>query len=658
MPREILTGIPIKLHYNSDVKRVMLYYRETGPILELGTSKLIEVSEGMEFRFIEDSHLANSIKLSVDDYITLKPESVTELNYSPEQVSSFRIYPPSSDDWLSHVVEPGAAAIFTVQRIKGEKKKLLTIVDKQTRELYYAGLIQPYESAILTMNRDWSVHNKITYRAESAVDIFDLLKTQSLSWSSLSKLVEGVTIHNLTMHETMEETLSQLVPQSFSLNIRQQIVAFLSWISKAEIPKEDPIDFELKYQSVGIFRTLARGHIQCMLDDVEPPDYVRIMQLADRGQLSLSQRPQSEAAEQDPWNLVLHKLKELFPSWMGGVVDSAIDLKTKGQIVIELPVSKQAAKASRKAWSKRFAMAHHGLFMRGYVNKGSIGLIPTLYVGAAHRWPHKHLEWSGRLGYGSEKPRYLQIMTFPPTAIARITRTIPAIRLIDWEMSSFNLPLYNEKEQKWNLKTSLVCKSLTRKRSLRQLENEFCRGNNRRIYKLCDERARILDLISWGLYLSSLETNQYSEYYGISNSKLQTELQDMLDHGVFVLQYFLIPEKLRSLCILADGPVENICSFSRALLKHAPSSQAHILDEGKSSVIVTRVPEDEYHHFVTSLTDSANATEISLKALPISAYVGYRNNLYSRLLKKDGSWDDDVSGLLEQVRLPQKNDEN
>jgi hypothetical protein len=97
--------------------------------------------------------------------------------------------------------------------------------------------------------------------------------------------------------------------------------------------------------------------------------------------------------------------------------------------------------------------------------------------------------------------------------------------------------------------------------------------------------------------------------------------------------------------------------MARAFLKHTPSTQVAITEGGSSCVLVSRIPEDEYFRFLTRLNNTANEIGVSLKALPISAYVGYRNNLYSRLIKEDGSWDDDVSGLLSQVRLPSRSAE-
>jgi hypothetical protein len=652
------SGIPIRIHpRKGESIQGMMHYGCEGPRVVFHSREIPDHLDGAAFSIIEGSELAKMANLGQDDRILVDPELVVEMNYSLKRESGFEMYPPSTGGWLSHVVDSGTKSVFTIQRVLGTSKRFLTIFGKASKELVYAGFIQPYESSILTMSRDWNILNAIYDAGDSESDVSLILKEKSFSWSTLAKLVEGVTIPNLTIGNTIEETLTQIVPESFSRDVRVQIMAFLAWLDKAEIPKEDPIDFIIKHRSASVYDLLVRKHLQCMLDNVEPPQYIRILHMADKGQIELAMRPQSEAFEQDPWTLVVLKLHELFPDWTGRVIEYIVSLQNQNRLVTKLPVSRAEARTSRKAWSNRFAMVNRGLTMRGFVYKESIGLVPAIYIGGAHRWPHKHLEWSARLGYGTEKPQYIQIMAMPKSALERISRVIPAVRLVNWDLSCVNATLYSDRTRKWNLKTGPIIKSLERKRSLKQLSNEFDRWTGKNTFPLSQKQVRILDLISWGMTLGDIETERYAKYYGITNLEIKKELNDMHKHGVFALQYFLIPEKIRSLCIIANGRPEKICSMSRAFLKHTPSTQVRITEGGSSCVIVSRVPEDEYFKLITNLNEAVKESEIALRALPISAYVGYRNNLYSRLIKDDGSWDDDVSGLLSQVRLPTKNNE-
>ncbi|MFW9807155.1 MAG: hypothetical protein ACFFFK_10545 [Candidatus Thorarchaeota archaeon] len=154
--------------------------------------------------------------------------------------------------------------------------------------------------------------------------------------------------------------------------------------------------------------------------------------------------------------------------------------------------------------------------------------------------------------------------------------------------------------------------------------------------------------------MSSLETKRYETHFGLDDLVIKKELESMLNQGMFLLHYFYIPEGLNSVCIVANGPPKNICSLARAFLLHAPSTQARIMDGGKSCVIISRIPANDFFEFTSKILERSHETDVSLQAHPISAYAGYRNNLYSRLLKEDGTWDDDVSGLLNQIRLRPK----
>ncbi|MHA2080087.1 MAG: hypothetical protein ACW99H_02970 [Candidatus Thorarchaeota archaeon] len=607
-----------------EVDNGFLIYSKDGPILRLTDHSKITNLDGVKFKIATTKNLPDALNSLSTYQVTMIPEAVEIHGYSKDVASRIEIYPPSSRDWLSHVVIHGKKAIFSIQDVPERNRKLLTIVDLDSSNLIDAYLVHPYETAILTMKRDWSVYNDLHSRDSLDSDIYAKLQRNSPSWSTISKLVEGVTIPNLTMMETAEETLDQLVPKSYPETTRRQILAFLAWLEDAEIPKDDPLDLSYKYLSTTAFRYLVRGHLRCMLDGVASPQYVKILTLADKGQLKFMRRPPVEIAEQNPWALVEWKLNELFPDWTGRVVKHAMDLTKENQIVTNFPVPRYDGTKSKKAWSERFALDNHGLLMRGHIHKEALGLVPIVYLGSAHRWPHKHLEWSARLGYESEKQPHLQVMIMPSSAVERVSRIMPSTRLV--------------------------------KRSIKQLGNEFGSWKGNQPIRLSYIQARILDLISWGIYISGLETKRYKDYYGIDNQTIEEVLTNLLEKNVFVLQYLFIFENLKSINLVAEGPADHICSLSRAFLRHSPSTQVRIAENGKFSIITSRVPEGDVHTLLSSLTNLAPENDVTLRALPISAYAGYRNNLYQRLWKDVGVWDDDISGLITQARLRSKED--
>nr|KXH74139.1 MAG: hypothetical protein AM325_06575 [Candidatus Thorarchaeota archaeon SMTZ1-45] len=637
----------------------MLKYWREGPEIKLEDGTTIRGATDVSFR-IPKHHLGGIKTLEFDEneLISFRPILILKMRYSSRPVGEDMMYPASTGNWIVHVVDGVPNVIFTIQSLVNDNRFLLSISDIEDGVLIDAYLIHKYEVSLLSMKRDLVVHKDIFHSRTERPEIFDLLTSESPSWPFIASLVEDVTIPNLTIKDTIRETLEPLVPSSFPQPIRTQVLAFLGWLRKSEIPNEDPIVFRTRYSSADVFRTLVEGHLLCLIDGVKPPPYVRIMMMADQGLLELTDRPIPETEIQNPWVRAEVKIQEMFPDMMKCVIKYAQTLNTQGKILTKLPVTKEEAMKSKTSWSDRLVLSRMGFFMRGYVQRKSVGLKTAIYYGAAHKWPHKHLEMSAKLGFQTSKAPQVQIMVMPPNAVERVTRILKKIHVIDWEMSSLHLSLYNNRNRRWSINSSILIKSLERKRSLRQLRNEFGGWQNKSPISINQRQAKILDLISWGLYLTSLETNQYSNYFNIKNQVIEDELVHLREKGVLSLHYSSVLHKLTSACIFVEGPSSPVCSLSRSFLKHAPSANVRITKDGKTSLIMTRIPEDKAYDLLTVLPQVASENGVHLRALPISSYIAYRNNLYQRLLKDDGTWDADVSGLISQVRLLPKDVED
>jgi hypothetical protein len=579
------------------------------------------------------------------------------MGHAPLDTAADRMYPPSTGRWITHVVESAKQAMYIVHDIRESQHKLLVITSLDDSNDFALYRIHSYEAEILKMTHDLSAQNEIRKTLRKEIDLYSHLEDSPPSWSIIDRLVEEVNIPNLSLKSSMSETLDQLVPTSFPKSARRQIKVFLAWTENAEIPTEDPEDFIHRYLEYEIFNSLVTGHLKCFLDGIKPPPYVRIMAQANMGSLKVTERPTLIAVEENPWYLTRLKLYELFPDWMGRVLDFTDSLNKQGRITVKLPVSRNDAIKSKKSWGDRFALITQGSVMRGFVQRDILGLKTLVYVGAAHKWPHTHLDWSARLGYQAEKSPQIQMMVLPQSAIERVSRIMPSVHAIEWETNSTNLSLYNRTKSRWTINSTLILKSLERSRSIRQLANEFGKQPTKQRVTLTQEQAKILDMISWGLYLANLENKQYSNYSNIDNQTIKSVLEELHEQGVFKLFYLCTMQKLTSICISANGVPGPICSLSRAFLKHAPTSDVKIANRGKTCYIISRVPEDDAFKLITTLPSLAKEIGISLSARPISAYIGYRNNLYQRLLKDDGTWDDDVSGLVGQARLRPKDEE-
>lgn len=647
--------IPVVAHlFNGKSEYGVAIYDTSGPYIQLDNGEKLDDSNEILFELANGA--SRYLPLQSNELVVLRPTFQIQMKYSSSGIGTDYFYPPSTNNWITHAAGNEDQALYVVQDIHNADRKLLTIVPHHESNEFKAFKVFAYETTLLTMKRDLIASTELLKEQKESPELYAALENKKPTWELLGKLVEDITIPNLTLKPTMEETLEQLVPKSFPQIARKQIMAFLSWLDTAAIPSDDPVEFRQKFGKATIFCSLVSGHLRCLLDGVKPPPYVRIMMLANAGQLSLTERPPPIEFEKNPWFLAQYRLYELFPDWMDRVLTIAEELNNKGEIITELPISKQEAQKSREAWSNRFALSSQGLLMRGHVQKDVVGLKTLVYVGSAHKWPHKHLEFSARLGFQQDRSSQIQVMVVPPSVVERVTRLFPNIHAIDWEMNASNLSLYNFKARNWKINSTLIYKSLERKRSIKQLKNEFGSLTTKMPVKLTKNQAVVLDMISWLMYLQHLEYGRYSEYYNLETAEIQRILNELRNMGVFKLSYLMEMQKLASIFVSAKGPSNHVCSLSRAFLKHAPTADVRITNEGSSSFIISRVPEDESFKLLTTLPSIASEHEVNLKAYPISAYIGYRNNLYQRLLKEDRSWDDDVSDLLSQARLRSKDE--
>ncbi|MFX1580436.1 MAG: hypothetical protein ACFFBJ_12355, partial [Promethearchaeota archaeon] len=313
-------SIQVLVHpIGGEAQKGLLKYWKEGPEIELENGVLIRGDSGASFRHLK--HTSNLPVLKKTDFVSLKPILVTEMDYSTHPIGIDMMYPPSSDRWILHVVEDENKAVFTVQPLTTRDRYLLSISDINTGSIIKAYLIHNYEISLLSMKNDIRIHKDLFERNLEQPDIESLLDSKSPSWPFISSLVEDVTIPNLTLKDTMRETLQQLVPRSFPQTVRDQILAFLAWLASPEIPVEDPLDFRTKLASVNTFRFLVVGHLVCMIDNISPPSYVRIMMLAARGMLKSTDQPLPEADLENSWIRAEVEIQEQFPDMMKRVTD-------------------------------------------------------------------------------------------------------------------------------------------------------------------------------------------------------------------------------------------------------------------------------------------------------------------------------------------------
>ena len=152
------------------------------------------------------------------------------------------------------------------------------------------------------------------------------------------------------------------------------------------------------------------------------------------------------------------------------------------------------------------------------------------------------------------------------------------------------------------------------------------------------------------MFLSSLEKGDYEDLLGIDNIQLLDIVTKLRNHEIIKIQYLLRIPGLTSTCYVVEGPRQQTQSLVRSFLKHMPSTTAMIEEGGSKAFIISRVPDDSVYDLFANLPPKASEYDMKVRCLRIDAFAGYQNNLYSRLLKSDQTWDDDISGLLSQIR--------
>jgi hypothetical protein len=456
------------------------------------------------------------------------------------------------------------------------------------------------------------------------------------------------------MGNTMEKTLTQIVPTKFPGPIRKELMAFLAYVIQNKLPNEDPLTYMSRFSSTTILGNLIQGHLMHLTDKTDWPSYVKLMILAARGQLRYPKRALPDSVLSDPWFMYAQKCSELLPNWLNIAVNSARELNESGRLVLGLPTTKSAARKSRASWKRRFAEMSYDLMMRGHVDASALGLVELVYLGAAYRWPHRHMKFITRLGASSENPPYLQVMLMPLNAAERVRRALPSVLNVAWSARTLNLDLLNQRTNTWDIPVEPIVESLEKKSTMRKLMNRFGGREAPEMYAMSREDTKVVDFISDGVILSSLENMEYLDNLELEKKRIRRILRDLARRRIIRLVYEVSDPNLITLAVILQGEKETVTSVISEFLTSTPTTFARIDETGESGVLLSRLPEESAQVIAAQLASRAIAYGANIRCMRPTAFRGYTSNLYQRLLKPDGTWDDDVSAFLSQARSKRK----
>lgn len=566
-------------------------------------------------------------------------------------------YPPSTEGWIRYLSNNGLPVRIDLHEINNGDRYLLSCIDIENEEILRFHSIKSYEANLLRIEPDMGHYQRVYMvldEDEDEVSLDKLLEAPAPSWPDLDSLTTGIDIPNLQRYETAGETLAQLIPSSFPEDVKKELMVFLAWTLRVTIPKEDPLDFLntmiRRFSSGPRLQSLVFGHVQCLIQGTPIPQYVRIFTLAERGALAQGVRTQTEDSEHESWSKAWYRISELFPNRIDRIMKLTNQLNLNQEIHTNLPITKEDAASSKEAWLDRFSLIRSNFLLRGYIQERKIGLEKMVYIGGAHRWPHKHLQYTARLGQPDQKPPYLQVMVMPKTAVDRISRIKQNIVSIDWTASRLNLNLYSASSDSWKYNASHFLKSFNNQRTRRQLDKEFELPSSPDVIPIDEQDTKLLDLLSWNLHPHTFEIGGYdNSLHPMKNQEIQDRIGRYLKEKLIQLRYLPSTSGRVSICLEIKGPLGKLYSISRASLRHLPTSTVMLSTSEEVCFIMARVPEKDVYSILAELPAKVKDYEISMKGYRVSAYAGYVHNFYQRLRTPNGTWDDDVSGLLSQI---------
>ena len=647
-------------------ERGVIRYSQDNVTIELDSGQVISnrISENIYFEpttmFMEFNTGNGVVEVYPKDItpkpvVQLKPKLVVQHPYTNTSGQFIEdIFPPSTSGFYGRLLNGKKDASYFVHRVKDSPRFWLAIVDPLTNRIFATHYIQPYEAEALALIDDQridrrQINESIASSTKTREEILSILDSPAPSWEDLSKILEGVSISNLQIGGTVRETYNRIVPTAFPEAIREELMAFLAYVVRSDIP-DDPLTYWYGFSSIRLLQTLLLGHTMHLIDESDWPPYVKLMILAARGQLEAPKRAVSDSVLSEPWFVFSQKCAEYLPSWKDIAIQRAKTLNESDRIVLGLPTTKGVAKRTKKSWKKRFAEISPGLRVRGQVATSSLGLVELVYLGAAYRWPHRHMKFIARLGSTSENPPHLQVMLMPHNAAERIRRTLPSIINVAWSARTSNLDLFDDETHSWHVPVQRIVDSIDKRSSIRKLKNRFGKKGVSETYSMSKADAKVVDLVSEGVDLSYLEIPEYLMNLGLSKGMIRRRLKNLINRRIISLTYEVSDANLVSLAIVMQGNSENITSLITELLQNTPTSYARIDKTGESGVILSRLPEISIHEIAAKLTSHGSSQDLNIRCMRPTAFRGYTSNLYQRLLKDDGTWDDDVSAFLSQAR--------
>ncbi|MFW9977596.1 MAG: hypothetical protein ACFFEJ_05860 [Candidatus Thorarchaeota archaeon] len=606
---------------------------------------------------IGDNGISRETSLRRPIRVKLAPKFLGKKTYSKEaKEDEFDIYPESSYRFYGKLVRGKQIAIFLVQEILDDNRLWLTIFDPQTYEIHQSHPIHLYEFDVIRLKTFYELYSEYTsafkpknpQKAKS--EICNLIDISQISWSEITNMTQGIIPSTFLMTHNAKGLFGQLFPiQIFQDEVRDQLLAFLTWVAKDLLPKDDIVEFIERTMAVPLFRDLYIAHLRFVLNDITPPNYIDIINDSIE-RFTTSSKSVEERVRWNPDFILRDRIESLSPNNQDEITSIIRSLNRSNTIHTTLPIQKEKG-MDYEATRKRLIMYDMYIRLRTHVRTRALGLRELIYIGSAYRWPTLHTASSIRLGASDSPAPYMQSMIMPVSAAEQVKRVLPKVLDIEWASHSINMQLYNQSESKWTINPNRISESFSRKKSLKDLMDEFGVWKGDTTYFPDEKEVRILDMTSNMFYLSDLESETGREYWQTDENESKAILSKLRNNGIIDISYWYdFKQSLSPVYVSLRGPENIVCSITYSLLKDVPTSLVRITDRGKVALIASRVPPEYKSVFFDTIQENSKNTDLVMQCSEVSGHRNYTTDLYQRLRCSDDTWNSDITGLLSQIR--------
>lgn len=587
--------------------------------------------------------------------VQLRPLAVTGHTYSQSWTGPENIFPPSSRSWHGRLRRGASRALFIVQRVLDDARLWLTVMHPVSGKMFEKHFIHPFEVWTLLMDaveehkRRWLDAVAPPEPDSVALSMMQALE-RPLTWDEITALTNGMVSPTFVKEESAWNDLEQLLPASAQGEFRQELKAFLVWSLREPDLQVDPIELMLRLTHLRYFKSLLEVHYRFLVQGTRAPSYLQLLESA--SERSEDERVASETLHEHTFTRLLYEAMSGSPDWRDIAAGHCESLKRSKSITLRLPISKEQATRSRASWMERFALFTLGFHLRAHVRPEAFGLKRVLYLGNAYRWPHPHLSWSADLETPGIYPLQLHVLLLPLGVLEQARRHLPSLLEVDWSARAYNPHLIQYSKVEGQSLAPLILDASRQEHSHHALMCKYGSWKGRNPHMLTQSEARILDSSISRLDLALLEMESGRIHWGVSEDHALRFFEEMRRIGAVQLFYEFKETHLpRPLFILAQGEAGGIRSLIRAVLDHSPSAVVFAGKDWRYATLISTLDRTSRDILSQRFPVEGQEMGLDIRCYVPSSFRNYTADVLQRLRRPDGSWFDDISGLLTQSRL-------